>query len=97
MHPPIIPSTYPPVDGSDYSAPVGGQILQFGPGSVALDIPLPLIADDLSEPNETLQASLGFPSESPVRVSIDSALATATITIFEHIMGECGIVCLHAI
>ena len=78
------------VDGSDYSAPVDGQILQFGPGNIVLDIPLSLIDDDVFELTETLQASLSFPGGiDTTRVNIDPDLDIANITIFDE-DGEYG-------
>ena len=68
------------VDGSDYSAPVGGQMLQFGPGNLTFDIPLTLVDDDIFELTETLQASLSFPDGiAPPRVLNNPGLATVTI------------------
>ena len=68
------------VDGSDYSAPVDGQMLQFGPGNLTFDIPLTLVDDAIFELTETLQASLSFPGGiAPPRALINPGLATVTI------------------
>ena len=68
------------VDGSDFSAPILGQMLQFGPGNLTFNISLTLVDDDIFELTETLQASLSFPGGiAPPRVLINPGLATVTI------------------
>ena len=70
----------PCVDGSDYSAPVGGQILQFGPGNTSFTVPLTIVSDGIFELTENLQAILSFPDGGDLPlVLLDPGVANITI------------------
>ena len=67
-------------DGTDYSAPAGGQILQFGPGNTSFTVPLTIVNDSIFELTESLQAILSFPDGGdPPLVFLDPGVANITI------------------